>query len=92
MITPENLPKHELIGLEAEVLESSDSSQIGISGEVTDETGSMIEIDGRKVEKKSCTFLFELPDGREVELDGRLIDSSPAKRVEQKLPERWSEL
>ena len=60
-INPENLPRHELIGLKAEVIDSTDGSQNGISGEVNEETKSMLEIDGRKVEKKSCTFLFELP-------------------------------
>lgn len=91
-ITPENLPRHELVDLRVEVIDSTDESQIGISGEVTGETKSMLEIDGRKVEKKSCTFLFELPDGTEVELDGRLIDERPEDRIDQKLPGKWDYL
>ena len=89
-ITPENLPRHELIGLKVEVINSTDESQVGISGEVTDETRSMLEIDGKKVEKNSCTFLFELPDGTQVELDGKLIDERPEERIDQKLPGKWS--
>lgn len=88
-INPENLPRHELIGLKAEVIDSTDGSQNDISGEVTEETQSMLEIDGRKVEKKSCTFLFELPNGTEVELDGKLIDERPEDRIDQKLPGKW---
>lgn len=88
-ITPENLPRHELISLRAEVVDSTDGSQTGISGEVTDETRSMLEIEGKKVEKKSCIFLFELPDGTEVELDGKLIDERPEDRIDQKLPVKW---
>lgn len=88
-INPENLPRHELIGLKAEVIDSTDGSQNGISGEVNEETKSMLEIDGRKVEKKSCTFLFELPNGTEVELDGKLIDERPEDRIDQKLPGKW---
>lgn len=88
-ITPENLPRHELIGLKAEVIDATDESQEGISGEVTDETKSMLEIDGKRVEKKSCTFLFELPDGNQVELDGKLIDERPEDRIDQKLPGKW---
>lgn len=89
-ITPENLPRHELVGLRAEVIDSTDQTQIGISGEVTGETRSMLEIEGKKVEKKSSTFLFTLPDGTKVELDGRLIDERPAERIDQKLPGKWS--
>ncbi|MBY6294262.1 ribonuclease P protein subunit [Nanohaloarchaea archaeon H01] len=88
-INPENLPRHELIGLEAEVIKSADESQIGICGKVTDETKSMLEIDGKKVEKENCKFLFELPDGTKVELDGKLIDERPADRIDQKLPGKW---
>ncbi|MFB6209775.1 MAG: ribonuclease P protein component 1 [Candidatus Nanohaloarchaea archaeon] len=88
-INPDNLPRHELIGLHAEVIESSDESQVGISGEVEDETRSMLEIDGKKVEKKISVFLFELPDGTEVELDGKLIDERPEDRIDQSLPGKW---
>ena len=91
-ITPDNLPRHELIGLEAEVIDSSDSSHIGRSGKVTDETASMLEIDGKMVEKKSTVFLFKLPSGEEVELDGRLIEGDPVERLEKKLPEKWDSL
>lgn len=91
-ITPENLPRHELLGLRAEVIDSSDESQIGISGEVTGETKSMLAIDGKNVEKKTCTFLFTLPDGTQVELDGRLIDERPEERIDQKLPGKWEYL
>lgn len=88
-ITPENLPKHELIGLKAEVIDSTDQSQEGISGEVTDETQSMLEIGGKKVEKKNAKFLFTLPDGTKVELDGKLIDKRPEDRIDQRLPGKW---
>ncbi len=88
-ITPENLPKHELIGLEAEVLESSDDRQEGISGEVMDETQSILRIGDKKVEKKSCVFLFRLPNGEKVKLDGKLIDERPEERVSMKLPGKW---
>ncbi|MFQ3274910.1 MAG: hypothetical protein ACI9SF_000037 [Candidatus Nanohaloarchaea archaeon] len=37
----------------------------------------MLEIDGRKIEKLSCTFPFELPEGTEVELEESLIDERP---------------
>lgn len=85
-ITPENLPRHELIGLDCEVVESTDKQQIGISGEVLDETKSMLQIGEKKVVKKDSVFLFTLPDGRKVRLEGRLITKRPEDRTGMKLP------
>lgn len=88
-ITPSNLPRHELIGLQAEVVDSTDENQVGISGEVLDETQSMLRIGDREVEKKNCVFRFELPSGEKVKLDGELIDKRPEERVGMKLPGKW---
>jgi ribonuclease P protein subunit POP4 len=88
-ITPEDLPKHELIGLEAEVIESTDESLLGIKGEVLDETQSLLQIEDKQVEKKNCTFKFTLPDGQKVKLKGELIAKRPEERVSMKLPTRW---
>jgi ribonuclease P protein subunit POP4 len=85
-ITPENLPRHELIGLNCEVAESTDEVQKGISGEVLDETQSTLNIDGKTVEKKNCVFLFELPKGKKVKLDGKIIDKRPEERIDMKMP------
>lgn len=91
-ITPENLPKHELIGLEAEVLESTDDNQVGIQGEVLNETQSLLIIGDKQVEKKNCVFQFTLPDGQEVKLDGKLVAKRPEERVGMKLPNKWEYL
>jgi ribonuclease P protein subunit POP4 len=90
-ITPENLPRHELIGLHAEVVKSTDSSQEGIQGEVEDETRDTLTIDGKQVEKKNCTFLFTLPEGEEVELEGKVIAKRPEDRIDMKLPDKWKQ-
>ena len=89
-ITPENLPKHELIGLHAEVIESTDPTQEGLSGEIMDETKHTLRIGDREVEKKNCTFLLEIPSGEKVRLDGELIEKRPEERVKMKLPGKWS--
>lgn len=88
-ITPENLPRHELIGLECEVVESPDETQEGISGEVLDETESMLRIGDREVEKAGRVFRFTLPSGEKVKLDGDLIGKRPEERVDMKLPDKW---
>ena len=87
--TPENLPKHELIGLHVEVVEASNDNYLGISGEVLDETKNTLNIDGKTVEKKSSVFLFELPSGEEVKLNGDLIAKRPEERLNMKLPDKW---
>lgn len=89
-ITPENLPKHELIGLQAEVIESSDPTQEGLSGEIMDETKQTLRIGDKQVEKKNCVFLIEIPSGEKVKLDGGLIEKRPEERVKMKLPGKWS--
>lgn len=88
-ITPENLPKHELIGLEAEIVKSTDESLVGIKGEVLDETQSILTIKDKQVEKKICKFKFTLPDGQEVKLDGKLIAKRPEERVGMTLSNKW---
>lgn len=88
-ITPENLPRHELIGLRAEVVESKDEGQIGIQGEVLDETQNTLRIGDRQVEKKPSVFRFTLPDGTKVKVDGKLIAKRPEERIGMKPPSKW---
>lgn len=88
-ITPENLPKHELIGLNAEVIKSTDQSLEGLKGEVMDETKSMLRIDDKWVEKKNCTFIFEISSGQKVSVKGQLINKRPEERATMKLPRKW---
>ncbi|PTD94311.1 ribonuclease P [archaeon SCG-AAA382B04] len=80
-ITPKNLKKHELIGLKAKVEESTNKSQIGIRGEVVDETQKTINISGKTISKKDSTFIFTLPDKKRVRVKGEVINSSPEERI-----------
>lgn len=84
-INPENIPKHELIGLQCEVVACTDESKIGIEGEVLDETKSIIRIEDQRVEKKNCVFKFTLPNGEEVEINGEMINKRPEERIDTKL-------
>ena len=51
-MTPEELLKHELVGLVVEVVRSKNSSQQGIAGEVVDETKNLLVIRSESSEKK----------------------------------------
>ena len=80
-ITPENIACHEIIGLNAKVIECSDSQKEGISGEVLDETRDTLNIEGKKLVKKNCRFLFELPGDDKVEVEGNDIVARPEDRT-----------
>ncbi len=84
-ISRKNILKHELIGLDVEIVNSPDPYQIGIKGTVVDETKNLIVIrtgkDLKKIEKKYRTFEFKLPSGEQVRVDGNKIVSRPEDRV-----------
>lgn len=91
-ITPENLPKKKLVGLKAEIKNSTDPTQEGIKGEIEDETRDTLTIDGRQVEKENCIFLVEIPSGEVVELKGKIIAKRPEDRKEMKIPSKWKDI
>ena len=92
-ITPRNIIRHELIGLEARVSKSTHRGYVGIRGLVVDETRNMLVIEterGRKmVPKAVSTFRFRLPDGTVVEVDGKLLVGRPEDRVKRRVKRLW---
>lgn len=94
IITPENLVRHELIGLPVEVVEGTNPSQLGISGRVIDETRNTFLIETRSGDKrvpKSCNcFLFTLSQGLKVKAEGSVLVSQPENRINKKIRRsRW---
>jgi len=91
-ITPRNLIKHELIGLNVEVSASTNRYLVGIKGRVVDETKNMLVIRTdsgvKRVPKKSTKFIFTLPDKRKVEVEGNLIIGRPENRIFKKV-RKW---
>jgi len=84
----QNIMRHELIGLEARVMNSSDHTLLGTSGKVVNETRNMLVIEdgekARKISKSNSTFLITLPDGERVTVDGKKLVGRPEERVRQK--------
>ncbi len=82
--TPDSILRHELIGLDVEVVESSDESVVGTEGHVVYETKNCLEIkqegDKKTVPKRSSTFVFDLSSER-VRVEGDAIHGSPAERT-----------
>ena len=92
MIAPEDLVKHELIGLEVRVLKSSNPSSEGMEGRVIDESRNMLVIETPKGEKSVakdlCVFSFHLPSGKWVRVEGSLLVARPEDRIKKKF-RKW---
>ncbi|MEF8784094.1 MAG: ribonuclease P protein component 1 [Haloarculaceae archaeon] len=91
-LTPETLPRHELVGLDAEVIEASNPDLVGIRGEVVAETKQTLGIErGDRVShvpKAGVTFAFTI-DGERVRVDGERLVARPARRAEQTGNSQW---
>ncbi len=87
-VTRRNLLRHELIGLEARVMNSPDPTLLGTSGKIVDETRNMLMVEQgekvRKISKSNSTFLITLPEGDKVTVDGKKLVGRPEERVRRK--------
>lgn len=87
-VTERNLLQHELIGLEAKVVDSSDRKLAGVSGRIVDETRNMLVMDlegkTKMIPKSNSTFLITLPDGEKVTVGGGKLVGRPEERVRRK--------
>jgi ribonuclease P protein subunit POP4 len=92
MITAKNLVRHELIGLPVEVVESSNKFQIGIKGKVVDETKNLLIIESekelKKIQKSESKFIFKIPSGKKIKVDGKIIVARPEDRIKIKV-KKW---
>jgi ribonuclease P protein subunit POP4 len=91
-ISPRNVLRHELIGLEAGVVKSSNPSHRSVKGFIVDESMKtlVIEQDGeaKRVPKRDATFIIKLPSGK-VEVEGAALYGRPEDRVKKKIKRRW---
>lgn len=92
MITPENLARHELVGLKVEIEESPGFPTI--SGRVVDETRNTLLIETergmKRVSKSYTSFIFTLPNGSRVKVSGSILISQPENRIQKRIQRtRW---
>jgi ribonuclease P protein subunit POP4 len=91
-LTPAIL-QHELIGLKAEVVRSSNSNCLGIWGRVIDETQKTFTVmyKGKQkvIIKQESVLHFTLADGSVIEVDGRVLIGRPEDRVKKIVRRRW---
>ena len=88
MITPQNVFRHEFIGLTVEVIDSNHEGYVGLQGRIIDETRNTITVETNDTEKMipkdNVIFLFTLPDGSQVSIDGKVIVARPEDRIKKK--------
>ena len=91
-ISPRNVLRHELIGLEAGVVSSRNPSHRSVEGFIVDESMKtlVIERDGeaKRIPKRDATFIIKLPSGL-VEVEGAAMYGRSEDRVKKKIKRRW---
>lgn len=92
-ITDKNLIRHELIGLDVEVVRDRNPCNASISGRVVDETRNTLIIRKgereRRVAKRTAVFKFSLPNGAVVDVEGPALVGRPEDRVKRKMRRGW---
>ncbi len=92
-LNEKNIVRHELIGLEAEIIRSTDAKKQALKGKIIDETKKMLLLRTEKgeklAEKATSTFRITLPDGKKVDVQGTLLSGRPEERIKKKFPQRW---
>ncbi len=88
MITSRNLVHHEFIGLNVEITNAKDKS-LKLLGTVIDETKNTIKIEDankneKLIPKKGSIFLFEIPNGEKIEINGEILSIRPEDRIKKR--------
>lgn len=91
-VTPHNILRHELIGLNVQITHSKDPTMRGVKGTIIDESRNMLKLvhRGRKVlvPKDVGSFRFKLTGGTVVDVDGTRLVARPENRLKTKV-KRW---
>jgi len=84
MITADNIRSHEFIGLNTEIIQSSNPQVIGLNGRIINETKSMFTINtenGTKSFAKSTNNWKFSIQGKDIVVDGTKIAKRPFDRI-----------
>ncbi|MDC0605355.1 ribonuclease P protein subunit [Nitrosopumilus sp.] len=84
MITADTISRHEFIGLQTQITNSSNSEVIGLNGTVINETKSMFTINTQKgvknIPKSTSDWKFSI-QGKEMSVQGSKIVKRPFERI-----------
>lgn len=83
---PKNIVRHELIGLNIEIVKAKNPSLIGIKGKIIDESKNILTIETqnkiKKILKDQATFNIELKD-HIVQVEGKLLLGRSEDRIKK---------
>ena len=84
MITSDNIRSHEFIGLDTEIVQSTNPQVIGLNGRIINETKSMFTINTengvKSIAKSTNDWKFSIQD-KDVIVDGSKIAKRPFDRL-----------
>jgi ribonuclease P protein subunit POP4 len=88
MITSNNLVHHEFIGLKVHATNKKNKS-LNLYGTIIDETKNTIKIEDANncekiIPKEGSTFVFEIPNGEKIEIDGNILSIRPEDRIKKR--------
>ena len=88
MITSKNLVHHEFIGLNVHA-RSKKNASLNLKGTIIDETKNTIKIEGidkseKVIPKNGTIFVFEIPNGEKIEVDGNILSIRPEDRIKKR--------
>ena len=88
MITSKNLVHHEFIGLKVHATSKMNKS-LNIQGTIIDETKNTIKIEAmdnteKLIPKNGSIFVFEIPNGEKIEIDGNILSIRPEDRIKKR--------
>jgi ribonuclease P protein subunit POP4 len=84
MITADNITSHEFIGMNTEIVQSTNPQVIGLNGRIIYETKSMFTINTEKgtksIAKSTNNWKFSI-EGKDIIVDGSKITKRPYDRI-----------
>ena len=84
MITADNITSHEFIGLDTEIIQSTNPQVIGLNGRIINETKSMFTINtengSKSIAKSNNSWKFSI-QGKDVVVEGTKIAKRPFDRI-----------
>ena len=89
LITPQNILRHELIGLDVQVARAKDRNILHTKGRIVNETRNTLVVAShgkeRLIPKGIAVFRFKLQDGTVVDVDGSRLVARPENRLKTKV-------
>ena len=88
MITTDNITTHEFIGLDTEIIDSSNQEIVGLNGRIVNETKSMFTINTKKgtksIAKHTNSWKFSV-ENKDIVIEGTKIAKRSFDRIGAKV-------